>query len=123
MRLVAIADTHSFHDDLVIPDGDVLVHAGDMTQYGTVEELEEFNAVEGEMEVVQEAAEAGEFDPQAEIDPENESPDPVVEEAEVPLSGDGGEEVVEEEDEIEIEEEPEPDPEEEIDEEEVAEIE
>ncbi len=30
MRIVAIADTHGDHDDLgVLPDGDVLVHAGD----------------------------------------------------------------------------------------------
>jgi hypothetical protein len=30
MRIVAIADTHLFHRDYEIPDGDVLVHAGDI---------------------------------------------------------------------------------------------
>ncbi len=40
MRIVAVADTHLFHDELVVPDGDVFVHAGDMCQAGSVEELE-----------------------------------------------------------------------------------
>ena len=40
MRLVAVADTHLFHEDLVVPDGDVFVHAGDMCQGGSLEELE-----------------------------------------------------------------------------------
>jgi Icc-related predicted phosphoesterase len=29
MRIVCISDTHGFHDRLVIPEGDVLIHAGD----------------------------------------------------------------------------------------------
>lgn len=40
-RLVAMADTHGFHRKLTVPDGDVLVHAGDLTQRGTLAELEE----------------------------------------------------------------------------------
>ena len=43
-RLVALADTHLFHEDLVrrgpIPDGDILAHAGDLLQYGTLDELD-----------------------------------------------------------------------------------
>lgn len=39
MRLVAMADTHGFHARLEVPDGDVLVHAGDLTQRGTLEQL------------------------------------------------------------------------------------
>lgn len=39
VTLVAIADTHLFHDDLVVPDGDILVHAGDLTRNGNLEEL------------------------------------------------------------------------------------
>lgn len=40
MRIVAVADTHTFEDDLgVLPDGDVFVHAGDMLRGGTLEEL------------------------------------------------------------------------------------
>ncbi len=41
MRIVAVADTHTFEDDfLALPDGDVFVHAGDLVRAGTLEELE-----------------------------------------------------------------------------------
>ena len=41
MRIVAVADTHTFEDDLGdVPEGDVFVHAGDMLRAGTLEELE-----------------------------------------------------------------------------------
>ena len=41
MRIVAVADTHTFEDDLgAIPGGDVFVHAGDLCRAGTLEELE-----------------------------------------------------------------------------------
>ena len=39
MRIVAVADTHLFTDDFIVPDGDVFVHAGDMCQAGTIAEL------------------------------------------------------------------------------------
>ncbi len=39
MRIVAVADTHLFHDELVVPDGDVFVHAGDMCRGGSLDEL------------------------------------------------------------------------------------
>lgn len=40
MRIVAVADTHTFQDDLgTLPEGDVLIHAGDMLRAGTLEEL------------------------------------------------------------------------------------
>ncbi len=42
MRLVCISDTHNLHDHLCVPDGDVLVHAGDATMQGTEEELRRF---------------------------------------------------------------------------------
>lgn len=43
MRIVCISDTHMTHDKLVIPDGDVLVHAGDLCGHGTVAEVERFD--------------------------------------------------------------------------------
>ncbi len=43
MRIVAVADTHLFHDELRIPDGDVLVHAGDLCRSGSLAELEVAN--------------------------------------------------------------------------------
>ena len=39
LRIVAMADTHLQHDGLVVPDGDILVHAGDMLQHGSLDEL------------------------------------------------------------------------------------
>jgi predicted phosphohydrolase len=39
MRIVAVADTHLYHGELVVPDGDVFVHAGDMCQSGHLSEL------------------------------------------------------------------------------------
>jgi Icc-related predicted phosphoesterase len=38
-RLVAMADTHGQHARLDVPDGDILVHAGDLTGRGTRSEL------------------------------------------------------------------------------------
>jgi Icc-related predicted phosphoesterase len=39
VRIVAVADTHLFHHELVVPEGDVLVHAGDLCRGGSIEEL------------------------------------------------------------------------------------
>ncbi|CAE8698018.1 unnamed protein product [Polarella glacialis] len=38
-RLVCISDTHGCHRDLKLPPGDVLIHAGDLTQYNEAEHL------------------------------------------------------------------------------------
>lgn len=43
MKLIAISDTHGEHKTLEIPDGDVLIHAGDLTRHGTLEDVREFN--------------------------------------------------------------------------------
>ena len=43
MRLVCISDTHSLHADMPpIPNGDVLIHAGDCTGTGSLAALEDF---------------------------------------------------------------------------------
>ena len=39
MRVVCISDTHCMHDGLRVPDGDLLVHAGDLTETGSYEEV------------------------------------------------------------------------------------
>ena len=44
VRLVLISDTHSLHDAVDVPDGDVLVHAGDSTRRGRPEEIRAFDA-------------------------------------------------------------------------------
>ena len=43
MRIVAISDTHGMYSRVHIPDGDVLIHAGDITMHGKLEELMLFN--------------------------------------------------------------------------------
>lgn len=43
-RLVLISDTHNGHEALKIPPCDVLIHAGDATNFGDVHELERFSA-------------------------------------------------------------------------------
>ena len=44
MRLVLISDTHNQHRAIDLPDGDVLVHAGDFTMRGTEVEVAAFGA-------------------------------------------------------------------------------
>lgn len=43
MRIVCISDTHNRNEQIVIPDGDLLIHSGDATVRGIVEEIEHFN--------------------------------------------------------------------------------
>lgn len=44
MRLVCISDTHSLHRAIPnIPDGDVLIHAGDSLGQGTLDNIEDLN--------------------------------------------------------------------------------
>ncbi|HLX52958.1 MAG TPA: metallophosphatase domain-containing protein [Aquella sp.] len=42
MKIVCISDTHCQHSDIVLPEGDMLIHAGDLTLRGTVEQLNDF---------------------------------------------------------------------------------
>ena len=43
MKLVCLADTHCNHWELTMPEGDILVFAGDMCGYGRMEEVVDFN--------------------------------------------------------------------------------
>ncbi len=42
-KIVCISDTHNYHHDVDVPDGDVLIHAGDFTLAGSIGEVVEFN--------------------------------------------------------------------------------
>jgi predicted phosphodiesterase len=42
MRIVCISDTHNRHEGIRVPDGDVLIHAGDGTGTGTFQEIAGF---------------------------------------------------------------------------------
>lgn len=45
MRIVCISDTHNRHakHPIIVPDGDVLIHAGDATMQGTLPEIKFFS--------------------------------------------------------------------------------
>ena len=40
MRIICLSDTHNLAEGVAIPDGDILLHAGDLTAHGTPEEVE-----------------------------------------------------------------------------------
>jgi predicted MPP superfamily phosphohydrolase len=42
MKIVAISDTHQLHRDVIVPEGDVLIHCGDFTNQGTQGALADF---------------------------------------------------------------------------------
>lgn len=42
MRLVCISDTHGDHEGIELPDGDVLIHAGDLSSHGQMAETRAF---------------------------------------------------------------------------------
>jgi Icc-related predicted phosphoesterase len=43
LKIVCISDTHCGHDKLKMPEGDVLIHAGDFTYFGKPNQSEKFN--------------------------------------------------------------------------------
>ena len=42
MKVVAISDTHGLHHQLEIPEGDLLIHSGDLSYEGTEVEIQDF---------------------------------------------------------------------------------
>lgn len=42
MKAIIISDTHGLHKELKLPKGDIIIHAGDITDYGTKEEVIDF---------------------------------------------------------------------------------
>jgi Icc-related predicted phosphoesterase len=43
MKIVCISETHGLHDKITVPDGDLLIHAGDMSMQGKPNEILEFS--------------------------------------------------------------------------------
>lgn len=44
IKVVCLSDTHGFHRYLKVPDGDILIHAGDFMAHGrAAKEVEDFN--------------------------------------------------------------------------------
>lgn len=42
MKIICIGDTHNKHKELIVPIGDVIIHAGDFTESGTRRETLDF---------------------------------------------------------------------------------
>lgn len=42
MKLVFISDTHGFHDAINMPEGDILIHSGDISIEGTISQVQKF---------------------------------------------------------------------------------
>lgn len=43
MRLVLMSDSHTYHQQIEVPDGDIFIHCGDATFNGARKEIVEFN--------------------------------------------------------------------------------
>ena len=70
MKLVCISDTHGDHERVVLPAGDVLVHAGDVTAHGTELDLLRFLDWFGRRDFAHRLFVAGNHDLYAEAHPE-----------------------------------------------------
>jgi Icc-related predicted phosphoesterase len=62
MRLVCLSDTHGLHAALHVPEGDVLVHAGDVSKHGTPEQIAEFDRWLGTLPHARKVVVAGNHD-------------------------------------------------------------
>jgi Icc-related predicted phosphoesterase len=49
VRVVCISDTHELHRELRLPDGDLLIHAGDFTVFNSIAKVRDFNLWLGEL--------------------------------------------------------------------------
>ncbi len=49
LRIVAISDTHTLHDRVRVPEGDVLVHGGDLTSNGDLDDVSRFDEFLGRL--------------------------------------------------------------------------
>lgn len=49
IKIVALSDTHGMHKKISVPDGDILIHAGDLTGGGEIWQLKEFDKWLGQL--------------------------------------------------------------------------
>lgn len=69
MKIVCISDTHSQHNEINVPEGDILIHAGDFSTYGRVNEITAFNYWIGNLPHKYKIVIAGNHDTLFETDP------------------------------------------------------
>ena len=62
MKIVCISDTHSLHNRMEIPDGDLLIHAGDVSSRGGMSEIADFNEWLGKLPHLHKVIIAGNHD-------------------------------------------------------------
>ena len=49
LSIIAISDTHGYHDAVKVPEADILIHAGDITSHGEIVQVEKFNQFLGNL--------------------------------------------------------------------------
>lgn len=69
MRIVLISDTHELHDQVQVPDGDLLIHAGDFTMHGEFDQIVRFNKWMGSLPHKHKIVIAGNHDRTLELQP------------------------------------------------------
>lgn len=69
VRIVCIADTHELHRDLALPDGDLLIHAGDFTFWNHASKIQDFSNWLGELPHRHKVVIPGNHDPAFNQDP------------------------------------------------------
>ena len=42
MKIICISDTHGYHEQLTLPEGDMIIHAGDLSKRGHASEIRDF---------------------------------------------------------------------------------
>jgi Icc-related predicted phosphoesterase len=68
-RVVCISDTHGMHDRVRVPNGDLLIHAGDFTARGAARDVDSFNSWLGALPHKERIVIAGNHDRIFESDP------------------------------------------------------
>lgn len=71
IRFICISDTHNRLGDVTLPPGDVLIHAGDLTGRGSLEEIEQVAKQLAALDYKHKIVIAGNHDFAFERDPEN----------------------------------------------------
>lgn len=69
MKIVAISDTHLKHSSLILPKGDIIIHAGDMTRSGDEDEINQFLKWFGDLDYKKKILVAGNHDWGFELNP------------------------------------------------------
>eukprot|EP00931_Biecheleriopsis_adriatica_P106226 TRINITY_DN80712_c0_g1_i1.p1 TRINITY_DN80712_c0_g1~~TRINITY_DN80712_c0_g1_i1.p1 ORF type:complete len:218 (+),score=33.47 TRINITY_DN80712_c0_g1_i1:31-684(+) len=73
LRVVVVSDTHNGHDKLDVPDGDILVHCGDLTNRGSAPELTAVNTWLGKLPHQHKIVVCGNMDKRLESQPSREA--------------------------------------------------